>query len=273
MFNWFKTLFNPPIWQLYRQLEAQRDSLALFYPRTWRFRLTTVGGDTTRWTSCLLVVTVNGMRGYLPASPAPHLAFQWTPDALRWFGRPQKYHDGENELLIHLQITGSAGAAWQRLELRSSRYEMTTLIRAMKQIATPEQITAYRRRRPYVHYGPLPAVRAEQDIYGAWELGAPVTVYLTPAFLVILNGTQVERALPLAQVQSIEARRRLDAPTADGLVRFRVGEETLTYATSEYEALAQALAEAARRTLEAPIARKQKKKEDDAHYEWDEDPD
>ncbi len=91
----------------------------------------------------------------------------------------------------------------------------------------------------------------------------PVSLYLMPRFLVILQAMKVVRKIPLESVQQIGAFRRLDQPNADGLVRFRADEETLAFAVEPHDGFAAALAEAARRTLEAPIMQKQKKKDDE----------
>jgi hypothetical protein len=88
-----------------------------------------------------------------------------------------------------------------------------------------------------------------------------------PRFLLILRSQRVERKLALESIQQIGALRRLDAPGAQGLVRFQVRDETLAFALADHAAFAEALAAAAKRTLEAPLEQKQKKKDDD----WDED--
>lgn len=272
MQNWLKSLFNTPTMQLHRQLQTDGATFTVFYPREWRYRIVTIGGKSTRWEKGMLAVTRAGITLYAPARPQPIIRFQCTPQELRWFGRPQKYQDGFNDMLIHVERQHNGGLIWQRLELRGWRSSMTRFVRALKQIATPEQITAYRRRRPYVHHGPVVGTIAVQDIYGAWELGESHTLYITPTFLVILNGAEVLRVVPMEHIQQIEARRRLDAPTAEGLVRFMVLGETFTYATADHDACATALADAARRTLETPLTRKERKKEEE-EYEWDDDDD
>ncbi|HEX2905981.1 MAG TPA: hypothetical protein VHO69_03930, partial [Phototrophicaceae bacterium] len=77
----------------------------------------------------------------------------------------------------------------------------------------------------------------------------------------------VLRTIPLAAVQQVGALQRLDEPDAAGLVRFRAEEETFAFALENHEALAEALATAAKRTLEDPLERKQKPKDDDPEYE------
>jgi hypothetical protein len=144
---------------------------------------------------------------------------------------------------------------------------MRDLVRTLKAITPPELTTAYRRKRPYIHSGPLKAQPATQDIHGAWTLTDAYDLYLTPRFLLILSGETVLRKIPLEAVQEISALRRLDQPKADGLVRFRAGEEPLAFALPQYEAFAQALAEAAKRTLETPLEQKRKGKKDDD--DWD----
>jgi hypothetical protein len=136
------------------------------------------------------------------------------------------------------------------------------LVRALKQVAAPELVTAYRRQRPYVHSGPHNVRPATQDIHGAWALGDAFALYLMPRFLVILEDSRVLRKIPLEAIQQIGALRRIDAPQADGLVRFRAEEEPFAFSLPGYEAFAASLAEAAKRSLEAPLEQKQKGKED-----------
>lgn len=180
----------------------------------------------------------------------------FAPADLRWFGRPKKYSAGMNEIWLHVEQDG----VWTRLVLRLPRAQMESLVRALKEIATPEQVTAYRRRRPYIHAGLLTAAPAAQDMLGAWVLETPRSLYLTPSHLVVLDGTAVMRVIPLEQVQKIAAVRRLDQPGASGLVRFEVDGEALAFALDDYETFAASLAEAARRTLEDPVQWLRKKK-------------
>jgi hypothetical protein len=88
-----------------------------------------------------------------------------------------------------------------------------------------------------------------------------------PAALVIFDAAGlVERALPLEQIQGIEAMRRLDAPELGGVVRFRVTAsppQSLAFAVMDYGPLGAALAEAAKRSLEEPPVFYGKKKADD----------
>jgi hypothetical protein len=178
---------------------------------------------------------------------------------MRWFGRPQKYSTGLNDLWLHFEI----GDRWHLVKVRLYEGLMRDMVRGLKAIASDELVTAYRRRRPYIHEGPAAAQPATQDIHGAWTLDAPVTLYLMPRFLVILRDTLVLRKIPLEAVQEIGAFRRLDEPQAQGLVRFRAEEETLAFALDKYDGFAASMAEAARRTLEEPVMQKQKKKADD----------
>ncbi|MBZ0302972.1 MAG: hypothetical protein K8J31_24715, partial [Anaerolineae bacterium] len=152
--------------------------------------------------------------------------------------------------------------------LRTSHYTMQSFVRAIKQIAMPEQVKAYRRHRPYVHYGPAPALPVEQDLYGAWTASAdPLTLYLTPCALVMLAGEQVRRVVPLEQVQDLEVMRRIDDPESGGVVRFRWLQdpeaETFAYTLPDYVPFGAALAEAAKRSLEDPPLFYGKKKEDE----------
>jgi hypothetical protein len=143
--------------------------------------------------------------------------------------------------------------------------QMMDFIRALKPMVDPDMVIAYRRRRPYIHYGPVQAQPAQQDIHGAWTLELTVSLYLMPRYLLILHDEAVQWLIPLASVQQISALRRLDAPQADGLMRFQTAEAQYAFALKDYEAFANALADAGKRTLEAPVMQKQKGKDG----EWD----
>jgi hypothetical protein len=274
VWGWLKSVFNPPVHQLYHELR-EHAPLAIFYPGVWRYRVMTVGAGQTRWGRCLLVVTHDGLTVYINRQQQAAVGFHCAPANLRWFGRPVKYKPGTNHLLLHAEQPEDR--RWQVLELRASQYYMQALIRAMKVIATPEQVVAYRRRRPYIHYGPAAASPAAQDIDGAWELGEEHLLYITPAFLVIVGGVEVVRVVPLEQVHIIEPLARLDSAAGEGLVRLSAGIEVLTFAVADHQAAAQALATAARRSLEAPVTPKKKKlrgvkqDDDDDEEDWDED--
>ena len=177
-------------------------------------------------------------------------------DRLRWFGRPKKYHYGKNEMWLHFEMDGG----WQVIRLELHRTTMQLFVRTLKEVAAPELVTAYRRRRPYVHFGPAAAQPAKQDVLGAWALGGPVSLYLMPLHLVVMHGAAVQRAIALDTVQAISAIRRLDQPQAAGLVRFEADGEALAFALDAYEVFAAALADAAKRTLEDPIQWQRKKK-------------
>ncbi len=219
-----------------------------------------------KWRRCVLVVTEKHVAVYAVERDEDE-KFAFTPGELRWFGRPVKYRSGVNEMWMHAQI----GATWHLLRVKLYRLEMQALVRAMKQIATYEQVKAYRRRRPYIHRGPKRAHPATQDIHGAWSLDAPVDLYLTPLFLVIFHAGEVAQEIALSDIQQIGAFKRLDAPQSDGLVRFTIEarhdlhDDTLAFALEDYEAWAAYLAEAAKRTLEEPVLRKGKEEE------WDDD--
>jgi hypothetical protein len=201
-----------------------------------------------------------------PIPPDTGVPILFTPDQLRWFGRPKKYHYGTNEMWLHVEQRGQ----WHLIRLRLARETMMDLVRALKQVAAPELVTAYRRQRPYIHQGPLVAHPATQDVLGAWSLGDPVSLYLMPRALVLLAGAQVQRVLPLEQIQQISAIRRLDQPGAEGLVRFEIAGEPFAYALPGHDTFAAALAEAAKRTLEDPVLWQRKKKKGDVLLDEDE---
>lgn len=252
---------------LVAQLQAEHNPLFVYYPYGDRCQITQINGARGRWTPYALEVTPDAITIY-DVQPVLSRRFVLDPVDLRWFGRPQKYSSGINELWLHAEIAGE----WWRITLRMSRTKMQELIRAMKVIATEEQNTAYRRRRPYIHAGPLPAQPAHQDMLGAWALDDAVSLYLTPLHLVVLRGTAIQRVIPLESIQNVTAIKRLDRPREPGLVRFDAGEEHVAFALPDYRAFAEQLAEAARRTLEDPVQWQRKKKKDDDE-DWDDDDD
>lgn len=266
MMNWLGyKLFNFPAYRLYRELAATNPALVL-YPGNVKYRQFALNSFVSweHWRSCVLHVTSEGMSLY-PRAPKVVADVTITPDNLVWFGRRTKYHPGINHLLVHAQIDGW----WHVVEMRAHKYTIQQVVRAIKILATPEQITAYRRRPPHVYYGPVAVRRATQDIYGVWTLHESLPIYVMPRYAVLLDPLyRVQRRIPIEQVQRIEALRRMDDPAADGVVRFRVGDETLAFTAEAYQALANHLADAARRTLEDPIILKKKQDTDDFE-EWD----
>lgn len=235
--------------------------------RAWdqRVQIATVNSIASKAESCLLLVTPSGLVFYDRTLALGEL-FRCEAKEIRWFGRPQKYTDGNNEIWLHIEREGM----WKLLKIRLPRGAMQDFVRAIKTIVPPELVTAYRRARPYIHAGPVKVQPASQDIHGAWSLEAPVNLYLMPRYLIVLRGATILRTIPLEAVQQIGALQRLDQPEAQGLVRFRAEEEPFAFAVNKHEAFAALLAEAAKRTLEVPLERKQKNKLDD---EDDYDPD
>lgn len=220
-----------------------------------RFQITTVNQGTTRGKPYVVAVLTSGIAIYpIPFRPDARLVIG--TDQVRWFGRPRKYHYGVNELWLHTQ----RDFYWQVFKLRLDQGRMQDLVRALKEVLPPDQVTAYRRRRPYVHHGPVEARPAEQDMHGSWTLGDALSLYLMPAALVLLRDDRVDRVIALASVQKVSAIRRLDQPQADGLVRFECDGAPLVYALPRHDEFATALAEAARRTLEDPVQWQRKKK-------------
>lgn len=232
-----------------------RDPLCWFggtYRGSTRFRLQTIGSraPAPRWQSCLFSVERDGIHLY-PNTRKWDIHFHFEPAALRWFGRPQKYHPGSNDIWLHFE----RDEAWQVLTLRTTRYAMQHVVRAVKQIATEAQVTAYRRQRPYVHLGPIAAQRAEEDLYGVWTVEREARLlYLMPSTLVELQGERVLRTLPLETIQNIEVMQRRDVASADGVVRFRHvlggAHEQIAYTSPAFATFAEALITACKRWLE-----------------------
>ncbi len=248
-------LLQRSLHQLVRDIRARQPLyLSGTYADGTRFRLHIIDDDPVqaRWRTCLLVVAADGVHVY-PKTRQMEIHHHFSADALRWFGRPKKYEPGSNLMWLYFEIDEQ----WRWLQLNLQRGTMQRFVRAMKQIATEAQITAYRRRRPYIHFGPTEACRATQDLQGAWTLGVqPVTLHLGPSALIILQDGHVQRVLALEQVQNIEVMRRMDDPTGDGVVRFKFTSsdtaETLAFALPEYVQFGADLGEAAKRTLEDP---------------------
>jgi hypothetical protein len=210
------------------------------------------GRSVSRWQGCMCTVEADGIHLY-PHNRKWDTHLHLKPTELRWFGRPQKYHSGNNDIWLHFEQDGR----WHLLMLRTSHFAMQGFVRALKGIATPEQITAYRRQRPYIHAGPCPAWRAEEDLYGVWTVKPePLALYLMPSMLVELQKDQVIRTLPLETIQNIEVMRRLDDPSAHGVLRFRQmladGSEQIAYTMPAFVLFAEALITATRRWLEQP---------------------
>lgn len=249
--------------RLVGRLRAERDPLYCAASGATWFQAETINGPRSARHPFVVEVSSDRLALYPVArdEQAPVIVRR---EQLRWFGRPRKYTPNVNEIWLHAEIDGE----WRLIRLRLFQTQMRALVRALKALATDEHNAAYRRRRPYVHHGPVAARPAEQDMLGAWTLGDPLALYLTPLHLVVLSGSRVARAIPLAQIQAIAAVQRLDAPDEAGLVRFQVGDESLAFAVDDYQRFAALLGEAARRTLEDPVEWQRKKKpgEDD---DWD----
>ncbi|MEO8392420.1 MAG: hypothetical protein ABI700_05445, partial [Chloroflexota bacterium] len=220
-------------------------------------RVQTLGLRDKGWRPAVIAFTSEGLVIY-PRKRGMNETYSFPHKALRWFGRPVKYHNGRNEIWLHYQQDDG----WQVVKLRMYSGAMADWVRMFKEFSTLELITAYRRHRPYVHYGPVRVQPAEEDIHGAWTLQDPVSLYVMPMQMIVLRGTEVLRTIPLKQVTQIAAMRRIDRPKADGLVRFTIDNEPLAFACKEYQALGQAVAEAAKRSLEQPLMQKQKGKKD-----------
>ncbi len=240
--------------------EIRTENPTIKFINDWQLRYTlqTINRNSRRAGKAIIGVTPNALIVY-DRSRAVVEQFRYSLEGLCWFGRPQKYKDGLNEIWLHLENVGD----WDLLAFRMNRGQMQVFVRELKQVTSLELVTAYRRRRPYIHVGPVSANPAIQDIYGAWSLAEAIRLYLMPRYLVILDDAHVLRKIPLEHVQQIGALRRLDAPGAQGLVRFRAEEEAFSFALNDHESFAASLAEAAKRTLEAPIERKQKGKDEE----------
>ncbi|MGB7338481.1 MAG: hypothetical protein WBC91_06275 [Phototrophicaceae bacterium] len=241
----------------------------LFLSDRWtrvRYTVVQLPEESNKWQRGTLLITHKriAMYPYTPDDPETAEAlFTINPHEIQGFWRPIKYMAGENEIWIHAQI----GDTWQILKMKLYQYDMQDLIRAMKVITTPEQITAYRRRRPYIHRALTTAFPAHQTLTGAWETASAVQLYLMPLYLIILVDGKVHERIDLKDIQDIAALKRMDGGKPEGLVRVFVDNVLRAFALNEYEAWAQDLAEASKRTLEEPVTRKRKSKDEDEDFD------
>jgi len=235
-----------------------------------RYCIETIGDKQSKWQRGTLLVTHKriAIYPYVPDDVEKVKAlYTIQPTEIRGFWRPVKYMPGENEIWIHAEI----GEQWQILKMTLYQHDMQELVRAMKEITTEEQIKAYRRRRPFIHRDLSDAFPAKQSLTGEWEISAKVQLYLMPLFLVVLGENRVLEQIALTEIQDIGALKRMEGGKPDGLVRFFVDNELRAFAMNDYEAWAQDIAEAAKRTLEEPVMRKRKSKDDDALDDQDDD--
>ncbi len=247
-------------------VEAEEKPVLVLKFGSQHYQIAAINQPSAQWQSCILVVSAAHIILYNRDWKVEERLRLSLAD-LRWFGRPQKYSSGDNEIWLHFEQDDN----WSILKFKLSQAFMQDFVRALKTVVAPELVTAYRRRRPYIHDLAHSVQPASQDIHGAWTLDQPVDLYLMPRFLVIMQSGKVLRKLALENVQQIAALHRLDAPGSHGLVRFRAEEETFAFAHPQHEYFAKLLAEAAKRTLEAPLERKQKNKlDDDYDYDYDE---
>ena len=217
---------------------------------------------TPKWQKAILFIGHKRLAIYpYPPKPDSQPIVSIDPSELRGFWRPVAYHDERNEVWIHAEFV----QRWGVLKLKTWRGIMTDIIRALKEVSTEEQVKAYRRRRPYPHKDPSPALPAKQSLTGEWELFNPIELYLMPLHLVIMKEGVIQRVLHMEAIQNIAALKRMEGGEPVGIVRFSHDGENFAFATNDYEAWASAIAEAAKRSLEEPVMQKQKSKEDD----WD----
>jgi hypothetical protein len=252
-------------------IESLRQYDPLYLSDRWttvNYSLEIIGQESSKWQRSTLLITHKriAIYPYIPDDfDKVKALYTIQPHELQGFWRPIKYMAGENELWIHAQID----EVWQILKLKLYQYDMHVLIRAMKEISTEEQVKAYRRQRPYIHRDTTPAFPAKQTLTGEWELGGQVQLYLMPLYLVILSNFRVQERYALTQIQDIAALKRMEGGKPDGLIRFFMDNELRAFALDDYEAWAEALAEASKRTLEEPVMRKRKSKDDDDLDDWD----
>ena len=165
-----------------------------------RLRITPVTGKPERWWRGIVALTERELILF-DRTVQVNQRLRCTWDDLRWFGRPHKYTSGDNDIWLHIE----AADGWRIIQIRLYQTAMRDLVRTLKTLVAPELVTAYRRRRPYIHLGPVEAHPATQDIHGAWSVDSAVDLYLMPRFLVMLDRDRVLRKIPLEAVQRIGA--------------------------------------------------------------------
>ncbi|GAB4527230.1 MAG: hypothetical protein OHK0046_44830 [Anaerolineae bacterium] len=197
-------------------LSLRKADIAFMTPPTapQPFRMRVLGDTWSKWQPCYVILMRDGTLLVCQRGGEGH-GFRATPDQLAWFGRPEKYHYGENALLLHAQIDHY----WYTVQVNLTYHYVTRFIRSYKAFATPQQVTAYR-RRAHLHYGPV-------------SLPGDQTLYITPLQLVISWGLEVQRIVPLHNVSQVAAE--------DGLLTFAIGDETFCFALPDAPAAAQVL--------------------------------
>jgi hypothetical protein len=244
--RWLRTIHPPHT--LYADNEWSQSRLRVVTP----FAM-----DDAKWQKGILFLTNKRIVAYpLKPTDPPQPLFEFAPHQIEGFWRPQKYTDGDNTIWLHM----NADEGWQIVQVTLTKSRMQALVRALKELVSEDTVRAYRQRRPYIYRAPQTAHIATQNLQGAWELGESFLLYLMPSALVFMTSSQhVERVIALRDLQNIVAVPRVDS-TEGGLVRFTLLStgETHNIALDDYDAWAQAIAQAAKRTLEEPLIRKQK---------------
>jgi hypothetical protein len=208
-------------------------------PSRGRLQMEQIGFGSGRGRPFILVLTRNELIVY-PESPEMREYHVFGREQLRWFGHPEA-----EQLWLHFERNGR----WWVLRMALGYDDKLRVLAALRDFA-PGLMPPYHRGL-HVHYDPVSARRAEQEITGEWTLYEQRTLYLMPLYVVVLNDNTVQDALPVESITHVASVPRLDAP--GGVVRFRVAGEDLAFALDDYEAFAVALAEAAKRSLDAPL--------------------
>ena len=260
-----------------RLIESLKQYDPLYLTDPWKqtyYCVDIVGDNQQKWDSAILLITHKriALYSFNPNNEGKTKAlFTIHLHELRGFWQRIVYKNGETAIWIHAEI----GTQWHILKLKPDQYDTPTLIRTLKEISASEQVaTAYHVIRPYAyiddHKGLTTAFSAHQTITGAWELDSPVQLYLMPLFLVILRDNHVQEKIDLSNIQDIGALKRMEGGKPEGLIRFFVDNELRAFAIDDYEQWAELLATASKRTLEEPVMRKRKSKDNDSEFDdWD----
>jgi hypothetical protein len=271
-------ILSVPAFFIWRAERRFKERLKRLKPRNTVFfetapiRLSHPSQPSDRWTNAIVFVTNKHIVAY-PTKGEETPLFETLGHEIEGFWRPKKYEEGINGIEIH----AIPGGRWTILKVRLYKTRMESLVRALKALVVDEDVVrAYRQRRPYIYRPPADAQQAAQDLYGMWEHGAKLRVYLTPSMLVLLGADDTaERIIRLREIQNVRALNHEDGESAGGLVTFNVtgtGEE-VAIAVDDHETWARSIATAAKCILEDPIERKRKGKAADESldedFEWD----
>jgi curved DNA-binding protein CbpA len=207
-------------------------------------------------------------------SDEPLISFR--SDEIIGYWRPRPYHSdlkglsengwrsrhGNNEVNIHVNNKGR----WVIVKLWVKEAQAKKIVNRLKGMVNEDILRSYRQRPPYIYHPPSTALLMSQDIYGMWHEDHRFKLYLTPSTLGFLteNDDEIERSIPLRNIQNIRLLEQKGEGGKDGLISFDLmgadEREQIAVAVNGSDKWARSIARAARRTLSDPVERKQKDK-------------